>query len=71
MSKKKKRYALNNLIYEKGLYPYQVSEMLGYSKGVAYAWIDGRREPCAKDIIRLAEVLGTSVENMVMIVANY
>lgn len=65
--KRRKNYELGNLIYEKGFYPYQISERLGYTKGVAYAWIDGKKEPCARDMIRIAEILDVPVERIVRI----
>ncbi len=45
----------------------ELAKMLGYSQSVVYNWTYGNREPCARDMIRLAEILNVSVERIVRI----
>jgi transcriptional regulator with XRE-family HTH domain len=45
----------------------QLSKILGYSPSVVYGWYYGIREPCARDMLRLSELLNVSVERIVRI----
>lgn len=65
-----KRTKLQELIEYIGYKPYILGEKMGYSRGVVYGWISGRREPCAKDMLRLAELLCVKVEVIVRIFAE-
>lgn len=65
-----KRTKLKELIDSVGYKPYILGEKMGYSWGAVYGWISGRREPCAKDMLRLAELLHVNVEVIVRIFAE-
>ena len=62
-----KREELRELIDISGYKPYILSEKLGYSRSVVYTWLNGRCEPYAKDMLRLAKVLDVPVEKIVRI----
>lgn len=66
----KHREKLQELIDLSGYKPYILGEKMGYSRGVVYGWISGRRKPCAKDMLRLAELLNVNVEVIVRIFAE-
>ena len=55
------------LIKERGYNPLRVAKKLGYSNSVVYAWTSGTREPCARDMIKLAEILRVPIEQIVRI----
>lgn len=59
------RNELRELIKTSGHKIYLLSEKLGYSQGTLYGWLNGHREPSAKDMLRLAEVLDIEVETIV------
>jgi transcriptional regulator with XRE-family HTH domain len=61
---------LKTLIKESGYNSLQIAKMLNYSQSVVYNWTYGKNEPCAKDMVRLADMLGVSVERIVLIFAN-
>lgn len=65
-----KRTELRELIDRTGYKPYILGEKMGYTRGVVYGWLSGRREPCAKDMLRLAELLCVKVEVIVRIFAE-
>lgn len=60
---------LRELIIKSGYKPYILSKMLGYSQSVVYGWCSNtrRREPCARDMLRLAKILNVPVERIVRI----
>lgn len=62
-----KRAKLRELIDQAGVKPYILGTKMGYSQGVVYGWLSGRREPCARDMLRLAELLHVNVEVIVRI----
>jgi transcriptional regulator with XRE-family HTH domain len=64
MSKKEE---LRKLIDAAGYKPYILSLKMGYTQSVVYGWLSDRREPCARDMIRLAEILDTPIEKIVRI----
>lgn len=61
---------LQVIIKESGYNGLKLAKMLGYSQSVVYGWAEGRREPCARDMVRLAEILNVSVERIVRIFAG-
>ena len=58
---------LREVIDQSGYKPYVVSEKLGHNKSTIYHWLHGKNEPCAKDMIKLAEILKVPVEQIVRI----
>ena len=58
---------LRELINESGYKPYILSEKLGHNKSCVYHWINGRYEPCARDMVKLSKLLNVPVERIVMI----
>ena len=61
---------LRNLIRQSGHKAYIISEKLGYSPSNIYHWLNGDCAPCARDMLRLAEILDVSVERIVRIFAE-
>ena len=59
------RNELRQLIKVKGHKIYLLSEKLGYSQGTLYGWLNSHREPSAKDMLRLAELLNIEIETIV------
>ena len=64
------RAELKTLIKESGYNSLRIAKMLNYSQSVVYNWTYGKNEPCARDMVRLAEILGVSIERIVLIFAN-
>lgn len=56
-----------NIIKERGYNPLRLAKKLGYSDSVVYEWTYGTKEPCARDMIKLAEILNVPVEQIVRI----
>ena len=61
---------LQTLIKERGYNCLKLAKMLGYSQSVVYEWSYCRRGPCARDMVRLAEILDVPVERIVRIFAE-
>lgn len=61
---------LQTLIKKSGYNPLQIAKMLHYTQSVVYNWAYGNKEPCARDMVQLAEILGVSIERIVLIFAN-
>ncbi len=58
---------LRNLLKQSGYKAYIISEKLGYSPSNIYHWLNGDCEPCARDMLKLAEMLKVPVERIVRI----
>lgn len=66
----RKHNELWDLIKAKGTNCRRLSFKFGYTPTVVYQWTYGDKEPCAMDMIRLAEELQISVEKVVRIIAE-
>ena len=56
-----------DIIDESGYRAYIVSEKLGHNKSTIYAWLKGRYEPNARDMLGLSKLLQVPVETIVRI----
>lgn len=68
--RRKYRYELCALIAAKGMSTRKLSLVLGKHENTAYRWCYGWNEPNARDMVRLSEILGVSVERIVRIFAD-
>lgn len=55
------------LIKKSGYKPYIISEKLGHNNATMYAWIKGRYEPSAKDMLGLVKILQVPAETILKI----
>ena len=62
-----KRTKLKELIKKSGYKAYIISEKLGHNPATVYNWINGKYEPYARDMIKLAKILNVDVETIVRI----
>lgn len=58
---------LRELINQSGYKAYIISEKLGHNKSCIYNWLNGHYEPCARDMLKLADILNVPVERIVRI----
>lgn len=65
--RKPKRYELTLLIAEKGYTALSLAKELGYTDSVVYSWANGWRKPRARDMKRIADVLGVPLERIARI----
>ena len=49
------------LLQKNEIKPYRVAKDLGIPKSIVYEWKDGKREPSADKLLKLAEYFGVSV----------